>query len=193
MALILPIFSNTFCLKKNFTLWFQSHWSLFLWSNWQLVSIGSDNGLVLIWHQAITWTNVDTDFWSLVLSLGHNELTHWGQVNWIIIGSDNGLLPVRHQAITQTNADLSSIEPLGTNFSEILITIQTFSLKKMHLQMSSEKCQPSCLGFNVLNMGTLNLTSYPGSMLRNHRYGPSQCETLLHCDNVSHWLGPYLT
>ena len=40
--------------------------------------------------------------------------------------------------------------PLGTNFSEILIKIQTYSLKKMHLKMSSEKWQPFCLGLNVL-------------------------------------------
>ena len=33
-----------------------------------------------------------------------------------IIGSDNGLLPVQLQAISWTN---ESIEPLGTNFSEI--------------------------------------------------------------------------
>ena len=38
---------------------------------------------------------------------------------------------------TGTNVDLSSIGPLGTNFSEIVIAIQTFSLNKMHLKMSS--------------------------------------------------------
>ena len=38
----------------------------------------------------------------------------------------------------------------GANFSEILIGIQTFSFKKMHLKMSSAKWRPLCLGFNVL-------------------------------------------
>ena len=84
-------------------------------------------------------------------------LTHWGRVTHIcvskltIIGSDNGLSPGRHQAIIWINARILLIEPLGTNFSEILIEIKTFSFKKMHLKMSSGKWQPSCLGLNVLN------------------------------------------
>ena len=66
------------------------------------------------------------------------------------IGSDNGLSPGRHQAIIWTNAGiLLLIEPLGTNFSEILMRIQAFSLKKMHLKMSSAKWRPFCLGLNV--------------------------------------------
>ena len=62
-------------------------------------------------------------------------LTHWGRVthicvsNLTIIGSDNGLLPDRPQAIIWTNAGLLLIGPLGTNFSEILIEILTFSFK----------------------------------------------------------------
>ena len=57
-----------------------------------------------------------------------------------IIGSDNGLSPEQRQAINWTNAGILLIGPLGTNFSEILIEIQTFSLKKMHFKMSSAKC-----------------------------------------------------
>ena len=67
-----------------------------------------------------------------------------------IIGSDNGLLPDRHQAITWTNAGILLIGPLGTNFSEILIRIETFSFKKMHLKMASAKWRPFCLGLNLL-------------------------------------------
>ena len=48
-----------------------------------------------------------------------------------IIGSDNGLSPGRRQAIIWTNAGILSTGPLGTNFSEILIEIYTFSLKKI--------------------------------------------------------------
>ena len=72
-------------------------------------------------------------------------LTHWGRVTHIcvgkltIIGSDNGLAPERRQAIIWTNAGILLIGPLGTNFSEILIEIQTFSFKKIHLKMSSAK------------------------------------------------------
>ena len=83
-------------------------------------------------------------------------LTHWGRVTHIcvseltIIGSDNGLSPGQNQAIIWNNAGLLLIEPLGTNFSEISIGIQTFSLKKMHLNMSSAKRRPFCLGLIVL-------------------------------------------
>ena len=71
--------------------------------------------------------------------------------NLTIIGSDNGLSPERRQAIIWTNAGILLIGPLGTNFSEILIEIQTFSLKKMRLKMSSAKCCSFRLGLNVLN------------------------------------------
>ena len=83
-------------------------------------------------------------------------LTHWGRVTHIcigkqtIIGSNNGLSPERRQAITWTNAGILLIGPLGTNFSEILIEIQTFSLKEIHLKMSSAKCYSFRLGLNVL-------------------------------------------
>ena len=83
-------------------------------------------------------------------------LTHWGRVTHIcvskftIIGSDNGLAPGRRQAIIWTNDIILLIIPLGTNFNEILIGNQTFSLKKMHLKMSSAKWRPFCLGLNVL-------------------------------------------
>ena len=66
------------------------------------------------------------------------------------IGSDNGLSPGRRQAIIWTNAGILSIGPYGTNFSEILIEILTFSLKKMSLKVSSAKRRPFCLGLNVI-------------------------------------------
>ena len=74
-----------------------------------------------------------------------------------IIGSDNGLSPDRRQAIIWTNDGLLLIGPLGTNFSEILIEILTFSFKKMCLKVLSAKRRPFCLGLNVLN-----LVSCPG-------------------------------
>ena len=72
-------------------------------------------------------------------------LTHWGRVTQIfvsklnIIGSDNGLSPGRRQAIIWTNAGILLIGALGTNVSEILIKICTFSLKKMLLKCRLEK------------------------------------------------------
>ena len=44
-----------------------------------------------------------------------------------IIGSDNGLSPGQREAIIRTNAGISLIGTLGTNFSEILSQIPTFS------------------------------------------------------------------
>ena len=55
-----------------------------------------------------------------------------------IIGSDNGLSPGWCQAIIWTNSGILLIRSLGTNFSEILIDIYTFSFKEIHLKMSSE-------------------------------------------------------
>ena len=83
-------------------------------------------------------------------------LTHWGRVTHIcvgnptIIGSDNGLSPGRRQAITWTDVGILLIGPIGTNFSEMLIEIHIFSLKKIHLKMSSGKWRPFCLGLNGL-------------------------------------------
>ena len=88
--------------------------------------------------------------------LPRDYLTHWGRVTHIcvgkltIIGSDNGLSPAPRQAIIWTNAWIWLIGPLGTNFSEILIGIQTFSFTKTHLKMASAKWRPFCLGLNVL-------------------------------------------
>ena len=77
-------------------------------------------------------------------------VTHICVGNLTIIGPDNGLSPGRRQAIIWTNAEILLIGTLGTNFSEILIEIYTFSFKKMHLKMSSAKWRPFCLGLNVL-------------------------------------------
>ena len=66
------------------------------------------------------------------------------------IGSDNGLSPKRRQAVIWTNAGILLIEPLGTNFKEILSEIHTFSFKKMNFKMSSGKWRPFCLGLSVL-------------------------------------------
>ena len=91
-------------------------------------------------------------------TLSHNELTHWGRVthicigNLTIIGSDNGLSPGQRQAIIWTNVGILLIEPLGTKFSEILVEIITFSIKKMHLKMLSVNWRPFCLSLNELTM-----------------------------------------
>ena len=86
------------------------------------------------------------------------RLTHWIRVthicvgNLTIIGPDNVLSSGRRQAIIWTNAGILLIGPRGTNFSEILIGIHTFSFKKIHLKMSSAKWRSFCLGLNVLTL-----------------------------------------
>ena len=91
-------------------------------------------------------------------------MTHICVGELTIIGSDNGLSPERRQAIIWTNAGILLIGPLGTNFSEILIEIQRFSLKKIRLKMSSVKCCSFRLGLNVLILWlqARHWTSFPG-------------------------------
>ena len=85
-------------------------------------------------------------------------MTHICVSKQTIIGSDNGLSPGRRQAIIWTNAGILSIGPLGTNFSENLIEILTFSFKKMRLNVSPAKWRPFCLGLNVIIWGVI---TYP--------------------------------
>ena len=77
-------------------------------------------------------------------------MTHICVSDLTTIGSDNGLSPCRRQAIIRTNAGILLIRPLGTNFSEILIEILSFSITKMRLKVSSAKRRPFSLGLNVL-------------------------------------------
>ena len=94
---------------------------------------------------------------SCFLSSVNLILTHWGRVTHICVSyftsivSDNGLSPGRCQAIIWTNAGVLLIEPLATNFSEILIGIHIFSFNKIHLKKSSGKWRAFCLGLNVSN------------------------------------------
>ena len=107
----------------------------------------------------------------------HN-LTHWGRVthicvsNLTTIGSVNGLSPGRRQAITWTNAGILLIGPIGTNFSEILIEIPTFSFQKMRLKVSSAKWRPFRLGLNVSSMARfhLNIQAFMANPTRPYWY-----------------------
>ena len=93
---------------------------------------------------------------SIAYTCNTAQLTHWGRVTHTcvsklnIIGSDNGLSPGRCQAIIWTNAEILSIGPLGTNFSENLIEINSFPFKKTRLKMWLGIWRPFCLGLNVL-------------------------------------------
>ena len=117
--------------------------------------------------------------WPKMAKLLTALLTHWGRVTHICVskltinGSDNGLSPGRRQAIIWTNAGILLIQTLGTNFSEILREIYTFSFRKIHLKLPYGKCRPSCLGLNVLMNGNLCLNSlWHGDGIYHHKTWP---------------------
>ena len=117
--------------------WFTNHVSLDIRYN---PSWTTDNKFTLV--QTTTWYYQATNHYRNqcyhgldhhMAPLSHNKvLTHWGRVTHIcvgklsIIGSDNGLSPGRHH-----NSGTLLIEPLETNFSEILIQIYISSFKKI--------------------------------------------------------------
>ena len=85
------------------------------------------------------------------------KLTHWDRAMRICVSklttivSDNGLSPDRHQIIIWTNSWILLIEPLGTNFSEILSDIHIY----LHSRKRVWKCRlrngDHFLGRNVLS------------------------------------------
>ena len=81
---------------------------------------------------------LDIEFAHLPYVIGA-EWRIYATVNEGIIASDNGLAPGQRQAITWTNAGFLSIGLLRTHFSENRIGILSFSLKKLHLKLSSAK------------------------------------------------------
>ena len=118
----------------------------------------NENYVCGLWgYKVLRWNKVLNQRWK-IRRFENNiwYLTHWGRVTHICVGnltiidSDNGLSPGRRQAIIWTNAGILLIGPLGTNFSEILAEIITFSFKKMYFKVSSAKWRPFCLGLNVL-------------------------------------------
>ena len=110
------------------------------------------------------WGSGPGCWWVVDFDIKRFETSGWltlrGRVTHIciskltIIGSDNGLSPGRRQAIIWTNAGILLIGPVWTNFSEILIEIYTFSLKKMRLKISFAKWRPCSLGLNVLMLSS---------------------------------------
>ena len=92
------------------------------------------------------------------------------------ICSDNGLSPRCCQATIWTNTGILLFWILGSNFSEILIKIYTYSFKKMHLTMSSASWWQFCLSFNVLifeQMLQIKFTSTSSEVALNCLKAPS--------------------
>ena len=104
----------------------------------------------------------------------------YGSVNWVSIGSDNGLSSIRRQAIIWTNGGILLIGLSGTNFSEILIEILTFSFKKMRLKRSSAKWRPFCLGLFWCGNWTIlsKLNQHQGCCCPNLCYQDISCHAI---------------
>ena len=88
----------------------------------------------------------------------HNEaeLRIYASATKAIIGSDNGLSSVRRQAIIWNNVGILSIEPLGTNFNEILIEIQIFLFKKCIWKCRLKNVNLKIINVNKVFNGTGN-------------------------------------
>ena len=110
-------------------------------------------------------------------------------------GTGKGLWPVRCLDITWTIADLLSIAPLGTNFSEISIRIQSFSFKNMRLRFS----QWNFPSGDLLTYSTSRPIWYVRYVMRAKCWWPylghrtnSQCNRVWHNTlphyAASHWL-----
>ena len=118
-------------------------------------------------------------------------MTHKCVSTLSIIASDNGLSPGGRQAIIWTSAGILLIGPLGTNFSEILIEIITYSFKKRAFKVSYAKWRPCCLGLNVLKVGRnmqSRLVICSSSLCMGPRHTHSLFETMRYssglCPNI---------
>ena len=120
------------------------------WSVWVGVSVLSVWTGVNVWAGYVSGHGVWVKCECVSKHFSPFYATHICVSKLTIIGSDNGLSPGRRQAIIWTSAGILLIGSLGTNFSEILIGIQTFSFKKMLLKIVSAKWRPFCLGLNML-------------------------------------------
>ena len=155
-----------------------SHYLNQLWLNyWHIYASFSLNELKLgslkLWR--LIYTPWSSHFW---FKLRPSDAI----CNLTIIGPDNGLSPGRRQAIIWTNAGILLIGPWGTNFSEILIRIQTFSFKKMHLKISSTKWRPFRLGLNVLRVNNKRVNKYSKFQWQQHSimYVTNLCKMQIH-------------
>ena len=130
-----------------------------------------------MWLASYNWSTLPR-----IMSIHYNNLcrlyalTHCSRVThiWIgkltIIGPDNGVSPGRRQAIIWTSAGILLVGSLGTHFSEILIGIQIFSLKKCIW-----KCRRrNSFHFVSASMWHINTFLAPCEVVRN------QCSDLLY-------------
>ena len=117
-------------------------------------------------------------------------MTHTCVSRLTITGSDNGLSPGQRQAIIWTNAGILLIGLLGTNFSEKLIEILTFSFTKMRLKVSSAKwrpfCRPQCVNlYQRFKRAGQVVCAYEWSLLVHLQINCAcclRCLEVIHCE-----------
>ena len=86
---------------------------------------------------SISYWDLETETHICVNKLSRHWFRYW-------------LVHVRCLAIIWTDVGLLSMGPWRSYFNKILIKIQQFTLKRMHVRMSSAKYWPSYLGLNML-------------------------------------------
>ena len=89
------------------------------------VNLNLDGGNLIFTRRLPYW---QTDF--LLRPAINSTLSNAYSVNRVSINSDNELSPIRRQAIILTTVWLLSTVLLKTQFSEILIKVQTFRSRK---------------------------------------------------------------
>ena len=98
------------------------------------------------------------------------------------------------QTITVGNADAN--RSIGSHFNEMLIKLDIkLYLMKVHLIMSLAKFWPSFSedSMSLIIMAAIKVQTYHITRLRaDSRFGPSQWEMALLCNDVYHWLGANL-
>ena len=120
---------------------------------------------IIIFVRYCTWVmgHVQLKLWWRWKSDGWNRVQYRLQQNYCEIKGSvlRSFWPCRGQTVHKSQSrcirtvayhetSWCQIWPLGINVSDILIEIHTFSFKKMHLKMPSEKWPTFCLGLNVL-------------------------------------------
>ena len=139
------------------------HWT------WNCPKCGND----LFSHYLFIWINTlkldETVDWvnSFRLSDAYMHQYNIPTLLW----TDNGMSPVWGQAIIWTNAAILSIRPKGTYFGEILLKIQKFSFKEMHLDMTPAKWWPCYLSLNVLRLMQVMSCHMTATSPRLNQYG----------------------
>ena len=106
-------------------------------------------------HSILLCANVEINLTitNTIVTVCSIPLTNQGRVMHICVGNLTIIVFFSfggRQVIMWTNAAILLIGTLGTNLSEVLVEIDAFSFRKMHLNISSAKWRPFCLGLNVL-------------------------------------------